>query len=382
MDILHTLLTKLHLSHAAYSMERRLSRNRIILKPVNADKALSFLHNISPDKGSSCIVSRNPAPTDCDLEIIVPCYNVEKYVEECLDSILSQKTKYRYCVTIVNDGSTDRTGEILNRYESIENVRIIHQKNRGLSGARNTAIEQSHGRYLLFVDSDDILLPDAIESYMSLAEQTGADVVDSGHIRFADRTNRGWKARIVADIYDAIQRPQVLPRNLSSPRITGYPCGKVLLSELFHKVQFPSGYWFEDTLVWMILEPMCKRKVTSDKLSFRYRMNPNSISHTAVHHPKSLDSLYITLRLLEDRVSLGIGFDQYQYEQLLSQMRMNFFRVVNLNEQVKQAVFAVECDLIAHKFHGWNTDNPALKPIEEFLRNGEYTEFELWCKWH
>ena len=348
----------------------------------SVDKALNFLYNTSPNIGHSCITDRTLSQSDCDLEVIVPCYNVEKYVEECIDSIITQKTKYNFFVTIINDGSKDHTREILQKYANISNVKIIDQENKGLSGARNTGIAQSHGRYLLFVDSDDVLLPGAIEELMSLSENNNADVVDSGHIRFADRTQKGFKARMMANIYDILQHPQTLSLNLSSTTITGFPWGKAFKTELFNKVQFPQGYWFEDTIVWMILEPLCKRKVTSDKITLRYRMNPNSISHLATQNPKSLDTLYVTLQLLNDRESLGIEFDQYQYDLLLQQMRNNFCRVASFDSKTKQALFVVQQDLIVNKFATWSTNNPKVKPIEEFLRADDYAGFELWCKWH
>jgi glycosyltransferase involved in cell wall biosynthesis len=382
MGIFNKIIQRLHLTKWAYKLVCRKRKDVKDLRFQSADQALSFLQSVSPDSGYSCVVDRELPPSDCDLEVIVPCYNVEKYVEECVDSILGQDTKYSFFVTIINDGSKDGTREKLKKYESVSNVKIVDQENSGLSGARNTGIAQAHGRYLLFVDSDDVLLPGAIDVLMSLAVENDADVVDSGHIRFADSTQTGIKARIHSYLYDAIQRPQILPFNLSSPRITGYPCGKVLNSELFHKVQFPKGYWFEDTLVWMILEPFCCRKVTTDRLTFRYRMNLDSISHKAAYNPKSIDTLYVTLQLLKDRELLGIQFDQYQYELLLLQMRNNFYRVKCLNNEIKQAVFVVQQDLIANKFADWSTTNSKVKPIEDLLRVGDFFGFELWCKWH
>ena len=308
---------------------------------------------------------------------------MEQYVAECIESILSQQTRFSFFLTLINDGSKDSTGEVLKQYEGRANVRIITQENRGLSGARNTGIAQAHGRYLLFVDSDDLLLPGAVESLMAVAERAEADVVDSGHIRFADRKKiKTLGARIRANIYDWMQRPEALPDNDNSPGVTGYPCGKVLKRELFHRVKFPNDYWFEDTLVWMVLEPQCRRKATSSAITFRYRMNPDSISHTSSGHLKSIDTLYVTLQLLKDRELLGIEFDQQQYDMLLQQMRNNFCRIMSLPEKVQTAVFVVESDLIKQRFGAWNTSNPRVRPIQEMLRKGDFAHFRLWCKWH
>lgn len=379
--MLKKILYKLHLSQIAYVIKKCFLRKRQLCS-IFADEALRYLQGLEKDCGSSCICKHDIKDADCDLEIIVPCYNVETYVAECLDSILSQKTKYSFFVTIVNDGSTDGTEKILKKYEERNNVKIIKQENKGHSGARNTAIAQAHGHYLLFVDSDDMLLPGAIESLMSLAEKTDADIVDSGHIRFADRSKKGVKNRVKSFLYDFMQRPQVLSYNENSSGVTGYPCGKVLKKELFHRVEFPKGYWFEDTLVWMILEPMCKRKATTNAVTFLYRMNPSSISHTANGKLKSIDTLYVTLQLLRDREKLNIEFNQSQYDMLLQQMRNNYCRLLSLNQQIRQAVFIIESDIISRTFSRWNTNNPSVRPIQDILRSKDYCLFDLWCKWH
>ena len=376
--IIRNLIYTLHLSELAYKIEcmRKHKLSSTCFK--TEDDALIFLQSVSPNLGQSCITYRKFLQKDCDVEVIVPCYNVEKYIEECIESILAQKTKYNFCITIINDGSIDSTREVLRKYENINNVRIIDQNNKGFSGARNSGISQAHGRYLLFVDADDVLLPGTIDGLMSLAEKYNADVVDSGYIRFADRTKKSFKSIIRASFYDFCQKPQ----GISSNRISGYPWGKLWKTQLFKNVQFPQGYWFEDTIVWMILEPLCKVKVLSHLLTTRYRMNPDSISHVASKYTKSIDTLYITLRLLEDRRKLGIHFNQQQYENLLQQMRTNFNRVSTLDSKIKQAVFVVQQRLISETFSSWSTNNAKVKPIQELLRSNDYIGFDLWCKWH
>ena len=122
-------------------------------------------------------------PAEVDLSIIVPCYNVERYVGDCLDSILSQDATCAFEVVAVNDGSTDGTPQILERYASNDaRVRVIHQKNRGFSGARNVGIDNARGRVLMFVDSDDAILPRHIANLWTALEESGADIV-SGRYR-------------------------------------------------------------------------------------------------------------------------------------------------------------------------------------------------------
>lgn len=376
------ILKRLHLAPLAYGIEKAFARKDRSTLPT-PDEALTYLNGLSPDSHGSCVCNHKFSDADCDLEIIVPCYNVEPYVEECMESILSQQTRFSFFITVVNDGSKDGTGEVLKRYTGLSNVRVITQENRGFSGARNAGITQAHGRYLMFVDSDDVLLPDAVESLMAVAERTGADIVDSGHIRFADiKKAKTFYSRICAKVYDRLQKPQTLPDDDNSPRVTGYPWGKVLKRELFSKVEFPSGYWFEDTLVWMVLESQCTRKATTSVLTYCYRMNPDSITHTFSEHLKTLDAIFVTLQLLNDRRTFGLEFEQWQYDMLLQQMHNNFARLDSLPEAAQRAAFAVESNLIKNEFREWSTDNPHVRPLEDMLRSGNFHQFRLWCKWH
>ena len=371
-------LSILHLSNLAYNLSKLCCR--IKTQQMDYKESLDLLNDYSKDSHGSCICEHNFNEIDCDVEIIVPCYNVEKYVEECIQSILAQKTQYKFFVTIVNDGSTDGTSDILKKYEGLNGIKVLTQRNTGLSGARNAGIAQAHGRYLMFVDSDDLLYEHAIEKLVSLAEKTCADVVDSGHIRFADKING---ESLKAKIYDYFQKPQALPYNEHSSWITGFPCGKIFKRDIFARIEFPRGYWFEDTLVCMIIEPFCKIKATSDILSFAYRMNMNSISHVSKGSPKSLDGMYITLQLLRDRKTLNIPFSSVaDYEMILKQLIINHKRIIHLPKNIQNAAFIVHSEFICNEFCNFRTSNESLKLVEKFLKNKDFRAFYIYCKWH
>ncbi|MDB8545635.1 glycosyltransferase [Turicibacter sanguinis] len=109
------------------------------------------------------------------VSIIIPAYNVEKYIEKCITSILEQ-TYINIEVIIVNDGSTDNTGSIIDNISHRDSrVHIVHKKNTGVSSARNSGIEVSRGEYLVFVDGDDYLAPDYVEYMLSLIKNTDSD---------------------------------------------------------------------------------------------------------------------------------------------------------------------------------------------------------------
>lgn len=110
------------------------------------------------------------------LSVIVPVYNVEEYLSRCIDSIISQNLN-DYEIILVDDESTDNSGEIAERYsKKYEFVRVIHQKNKGLSGARNTGLCAANGEYILFVDSDDWLVPNSIGKILQEAQKRRLDV--------------------------------------------------------------------------------------------------------------------------------------------------------------------------------------------------------------
>lgn len=211
-------------------------------KQIDSQKILT---NISPDPKNSCLC-QNEINSKFDLQIIVPVYNVEQYIQECIDSILKQRTHYSYLITIINDGSPDNSRNILRRYESLDNVIIIDQENKGLSGARNKALEHIFGKYVIFVDSDDKLADGAIETLLNAANTMHADIVEGGAIYFNNK-------KIIKNVSPIPGEHLQL--------LSGFPWGKVIHSELLRQVHFPEGYWFEDTIFFFLLFDMAQNMV-------------------------------------------------------------------------------------------------------------------------
>lgn len=147
-----SILKKFHLNTIVYRILYSFSHQVLIISDDTVREARTFLESISKNPNNSSVsqhlIQVNP---EYDLLIIVPAYNVELYIEECINSILSQKTKYKYRVIIVNDGSTDRTGVLLEQYQTDTRIKIIHQSNKGFSGARNIdSIKRSRYTLCLF----------------------------------------------------------------------------------------------------------------------------------------------------------------------------------------------------------------------------------------
>ena len=139
------------------------------------------------------------------ISVIIPVYNAEKYLVECIESVISQSFE-RYEVILIDDGSTDSSLEICKEYEARDaRIRVFHQKNCGVSKARNVGLDNSHGKYVCFVDSDDVLIPEALEVLVSAAVSGNSDIVCANAWRW-----NGNEKRKLFDTKDRIVKENLL----------------------------------------------------------------------------------------------------------------------------------------------------------------------------
>lgn len=240
----------------------KLLREKTSISVADAETGLqSFLPSEMPK-----FSQKNMIDPKYDVMIIVPVYNVEKYLDQCIDSILGQKTNYTFQAVFVNDGATDGSGEILKLRITSPHM-VINQDNRGVAAARNAALQHINGRYVLFLDSDDYLDQDTIEKLVSTADITGADIVESGHSYFSDG---GEHSQF---------RHSLSPCQLDYRELYGFPWGKVIRSELLMDFCFPDGYIWEDTVMATLLHPRCRKVVALPDILYYYRDNSAGITH-------------------------------------------------------------------------------------------------------
>ena len=239
-------------------------------------QALVRLEKFSPRPQGSSIALNTICEGKYDLQIIIPAYNVEQYIEECIDSILEQRTKYTYKIVIINDGSIDKTQNILKLYEENPKIEIIHQENRGFSGARNRGLELIEAKYVAFVDSDDMLAPNAIERLLDTAFEQDADIVEGGFYRLEDKITVGYRHKKVEQV-NAVGF------------LKGYPCGKVFKSCLFEKIHFPENFWFEDSIGVFMLYPNAYKAFIIPNIVYIYRITTTGITHVAPFKKKCID---------------------------------------------------------------------------------------------
>lgn len=224
------------------------------------------------------------------VSIIVPCYNVENYVQAALQSILDNLNPSDYPrveLLIVNDGSTDQTPEIIKQFtaEKCHNVvryRIIDQANAGLSAARNTGMAHATGDYWLFLDSDDLFIHHAISKIMAVIDQHAPDIIEFDAIKFTENTwaNKSLYADYFPDVTDAdftTHRLRVFEEN------RWYVWSRCYHRKLFDNQQFELGKLFED----MMTVPYCYLAAHTifrlPETLLAYRQRPASILASLSH---------------------------------------------------------------------------------------------------
>ncbi len=335
------------------------------------EEYIRILQEIHPDKGGSAVrkqrLQGNIDPAYA-LDIIVPAYNVEEYIDECMRSILGQETDFHFRLIVTDDGSTDGTGNAVEKYRDRENVTVIHQNNGGLSAARNAALERSTSEYVMFVDSDDTLPPDAVQKLVSAAQDGEEDIVAGSYCNFR-------RFRWLKKTYR--QRPGVI---VSDSELKGHAWAKVFRRSLFENIQFPERYWFEDSVMHQIIYPAAKRKSGIGDIVYERRINNSSITHKSAGNPGSLDSLWVTLRLMEDRKLLGMAFTLEYYGYLLRQTVLTHRRLEGLGQKVQESAFYVMCCRINENIGRSGFDPEMRSPLEEAVRKGDYKAFSAYAQ--
>lgn len=211
------------------------------------------------------------------VSVILPVYNVEKDLENCIDSILNQSFA-DFELIMVNDGSKDKSGSICDRYAQMDGrIKLIHQENMGLSMARNNGMEIARGDYIIFIDSDDSVHGDTLQIlYDNLVEEDAhisvgdyKPIYGSGKIEDVQEENN----RILLNNIEAVNK--ILDEN-STKMIVAW-C-KLYRRDLFDTISYPKGKYHEDEFVTYKLLYNSKRVVVTDAKLYYYNQRDESIT--------------------------------------------------------------------------------------------------------
>ena len=204
------------------------------------------------------------------ISIIVPFYNVESYLRQCLDSLVSQSYS-NIEILLIDDGSTDKSGNIADEYAQRDNrIRAFHQPNGGISAARNKGLDVMSGDYVMFVDGDDYVDKDYCKVALNLAIEKHVDIVSFGYCLFIEQNgfierNATRNPRLLNKeeaILELIRRREVM---------NNFVWNKIFKSQLFRDVKFPEGQTFEDVAIMHLLFDQVTCVYLSDKVLYYYR---------------------------------------------------------------------------------------------------------------
>lgn len=266
-----------------------------------------------------------------EVSIIVPVYNVEKYLRECLESIESQTFKDWECV-VVDDGATDRSGEICDEFARRDpRFKVLHVKNGGLASARNKGIREAQGRFIAFCDSDDWFAPDAIEKMHDLIVSADADVVQTGLWKEYDGHSR---EKGLVDKRMVLSREEAIKELVRDKRIPSYMWNKMWRSEIIGP-DFPEGRNFEDIYVCTKWFPKIRRMVCDPTPLYHYRMRAGSILHVGSSKNR-LDFLHVMRFRAEEILKLGLDvFSQKDHDVLVAKASVSAAKIIARRETDK-----------------------------------------------
>ncbi|WP_458406204.1 glycosyltransferase family 2 protein [Methanobrevibacter sp.] len=262
------------------------------------------------------------------VSVIIPVYNTQNYLEECVDSVLNQ-TLTDIEVICVNDGSTDSSRDILENYARKDNrVKVINQENIGLGASRNVGMKFARGEYVSFLDSDDYLQLDALEILYNKAKHEDLDMIIFKLLNFNYKTLKQSRSpyfdmQFLSDIVgNEVFNWETVKNRVFDISVTA--TSKLFKRELISDIMFPEGLIFEDNLFFTKAFFKAKRVYFYQEYFYYRRLRPDSI--TKSYHDKFSDCIVI--------------FDEI----------IKFLKINGLYDEFNEQIFNCQCDSIFHRF--------------------------------
>ena len=283
------------------------------------------------------------ANNDYDLSIIVPVYNSEKYIKECIDSLLNQDTKYNYEIICVDDGSTDSSLNILNNYND-ERLKVFHKKNGGISSSRNFGLKKARGKYIGFVDNDDYVSNRYIDILLNKAIDNNLDYIKCSY-EVVDNDKNCLERKIYSDsiIYDL--------NDVSNYQmwLHGYMWGGIYLRKIWKDFCFSQGYWYEDMVRNLYLyDCINSMACISDVIYFKRKHDNNAADVLWKKQDlKCLDQLYLAKQLIELKNKRNIKSNLIsKYALVLELCEYLYKRLEGLDYDIQKDSFNVAANII------------------------------------
>lgn len=254
------------------------------------------------------------------ISVIVPVYNVQRFLSDCIESIIKQ-TYEKLEIMLVDDGSTDDSGKICDNYAQKDTrIKVIHKENGGLSDARNVALDICEGEYITFVDSDDVITVDMVEYLWKLQQNTDADIVTCQTQLISEDgqvipKNQQYSTRIITG------NENCMLNFLTARDMDTAACMKLFKKDLFKEIRFPFGKYSEDLFTVYKLVALSNIVVVGEEKKYVYRIRNASIMHQEFSK-KHLD-------VVEGAI-LRAEFVAKEYPQLLTYANAGIINAVNV----------------------------------------------------
>ena len=227
------------------------------------------------------------------ISVIIPVYRVEKYLDECVKSVVRQTYK-NLEIILIDDGSTDACPSICDKWAELDNrIKVIHKLNGGLSDARNAGINIAKGEYITFVDSDDYISGDYIEQMYSRIT-SDIDIVCAGYIRVTDN------GKIIENCHGTntiLTKNEAMRELVENGLIATTAWGKLYRKKLFSELRFDYGKYHEDIYIMHEILHRVRKVIVSEMGLYYYRVNDQSITGVKFN-PKHQDAVYSQLKRL------------------------------------------------------------------------------------
>lgn len=273
------------------------------------------------------------------VSIVVPVYNVELYLEECLNSLINQTFK-DIEIICVNDGSTDNSLNILNKYEKLdERIKVVSQENKGLSASRNHGVTISNGDYVYFMDSDDYLELTAIEELYDLSEKNNTDFIIFKMINFNDGSNEKFTSNyyemsFLNEYSNKIFNYADLGEDTFKIAVSAP--GKFFKKEFISGMTFVEGVIFEDNVFFTEAILKAKRVLFYNKHLYNRRIRDNSI--TTSKNIKFIDSIKVINLMYDITKEYGV-YDDFKQELFVKKTESGYNRLTAIDDEYKPLFF-------------------------------------------
>lgn len=356
---------------------KKLSRKRVSVS-MSCSEAHKLIDSCYTPAETEPQYINPPINQNVDLSIVVPVYNHKDILDECISTLINQKTQYNYEVILVDDGSTDGAENIVKKYESNPKVKAVYQKNAGIGAARNTGINNAVGEYLMFVDCDDTVHGDIVEKLMNKAYSGDFDMVMAAHNLVKEKN--GQVIDVIPNIYSKY--------NLSGFKnadkimnLAGLPWCKVYKRQMWNEVRFFPGYWYEDTIIQFLIFTQCRNYSYVPEVLYEYRWFEQNFSHIQgdKNNYKTIDSYGILLKIIKQYKKMNLLIDDAFYTLILRHISVYYYPMfVNFDEEHKSALFIVAKELLEKYKPNHKVKLPyMLRQVEKAFENDDVGLWEI-----